>query len=281
LAETLGLRKYSNKKKEADDYIDPAKYRKGLMDSEDEEGSEEGFEKDYADLEFFDFQTDEWRGVPTSFLDKLGCKFAFKQWNDSFYVFMPVLIKGVMQGYVKAELEKPEPVQKWNPKLREHYMQTPPSYVNAPGKWSKEYGLLFYDYAVKLMESKGLSTLVLCEGPRDAIRLLRNGIPAIAVLGAGNWNEKKRYQLDRTKAENLILFMDGDDAGKAATKTIYKDVKDYFSTKYMSLWKYAHPVLKKNGKPKKDADGKVIMQDQWDPGNCPKRFIRQVKTNLK
>lgn len=281
LADTLGFRKYTNDKRAADDYVDPTKYRDGLMSQDEEEGSEddsEAFQRDLTDLQFFEFQQDEWRDVPTALLTRVGCKFAYKAYNDAFYIWMPVLIDGELKGYVKAELEKPQPVTKRD-RAGEEYEETGPSYINAPGKWSKVYGLLFYDYAVKLMRRKGLKTLVLCEGPRDSLRLLRYGIPAMSVLGAGNWNEKKRFQLEKTGAENLIIFMDGDDAGKAATKAIYKDVRKHFNTKYMSLWKHAVPVLTKKGKPKLDDKGEPVLLE-YDPFNCPMKYLSQVKKNL-
>jgi len=268
LADRLGLRKFSSKKNTAEDYVDPSRYRKGLLDDEglDEAGgdstTEDGFEDDFKDLQFFDFQQEDWRTIPVKSLQKLGCKFCYQSRNDTFYIWMPVYINKELQGYVKAHLEKPEPRIRRDRNGKEYEVKLP-SYINAPGKWSQSYGLLFFDYAVKLMRRKELSTIVLCEGPRDAIRLLRNGIPAIAVLGASNWNEKKRFQLEKAGADNLILFMDGDDAGKAATKKIYKDVRQHFNTKYMSLWKHTA----KNG-------------DKWDPFSCPKRFIAQVKKNL-
>jgi 5S rRNA maturation endonuclease (ribonuclease M5) len=262
LADKLGFRKYTNTKKEAEDYVDPARYREGLLSNNDDENDEDGgqaaFKRELDDLQFFEFQQEEWRDLPTDLLTKVGCKFCYKEYNDSFYIWMPVYVNKELRGYVKAELEKPEPVVKRDKKGKE-YLETPPSYINASGKWSKIYGLLFYDYAVRLMRRKGLKTLILCEGPRDALRLLRYGIPAIAVLGAGNWNEQKRFQLEKTGAENIIIFMDGDEAGKAATKSIYKDIKNYFSTRYVSLWKHSKDL---------------------DPFNCPKKFLIQVKRSL-
>lgn len=281
LAETLGLRLYNNDKKKSGDYVNPSRYKEGLLsqdDDEDDDESSEAFRQELDSLQFFDFQQEEWREVPTTLLKKVGCKFAYKDYNDSFYIWMPVLIQGELRGYVKAELEKPEPIVKVG-KDGEAYLEKMPSYVNAKGKWSKEYGLLFYDYAVRLMKRKGLTTIVLCEGPRDALRMLRYGIPAMSVLGAGNWNEQKRFQLEKTGADNLIIFMDGDDAGKAATKAIYKDVRKHFSTRYMSLWKHSKPVLNKRGKPSFDEKGNPKLIE-YDPGNCPMKFLSQVKRNL-
>ena len=279
LADKLGLRKYTNNKKSDKDYVDPSRYRKGLLTEQGDADSDEGFERDYKDLQFFDFQMEEWRGIPTASLEKLGCKFCYKDYTDSFYIWMPVYINKVLRGYVKAELEKPDPILKTDRNGKQWEM-IPPSYVNAPGKWSSTYGLLFYDYAVKMMKRKDLKTIVLCEGPRDVIRLLRFGIPAMAVLGAANWNEKKRFQLEKTGAENVILFMDGDKAGKDATKMIYKDIKQHFNTKYMSLWKYAKPMLDKKGRKVRDEKGKVKMKG-YDPFSCPKHFLETVKSNLK
>lgn len=252
LAQRLGLRKISHKKKTADDYIDPARAREALLNEEKEDL--ENYNRDYNQLEFFDFQVEEWRGFSAKYLQKVGAKFCLHDYTSDFYIFFPVMIEGEMKGYVKSELNKPKKRLD-----RKGNLFKPPAHINAPGKWAQVYGLLFFDYAVAMMKRKGLKTLVLCEGPRSALRCLRAGIPTIAILGAGNWNEEKRYILEKTGADNLILFFDGDDAGKEATEAIYTDVNLHFTTKYLSLWKKAPGS---------------------DPFDCDPKFIRQIKKAL-
>jgi 5S rRNA maturation endonuclease (ribonuclease M5) len=270
LAQTLGLKTIGKGKKNADDYVDPKRFKDELLDAEATE--ETGFERELnEDLTFFEFQQEEWRGVKRELLEKTGCRLCYLDRTGEFYVWMPVMVQGEMKGYVKACLEKPE---------------EGPSYINASGKWSGQYGFLFYDYAVELAMRKGLNTVVLVEGPRDALRLLRYGIPAMAVLGALNWNEEKRYVLEQSGIENLILFFDGDDAGIAATKGIYKSVKTCFNIrKVMKLWRLRVPrISKKTGKQKRKklADGnyRLLWDNELDPGNCPLKHLRTVRDAL-
>lgn len=270
LATTLGLKTIGKAKKSADDYVNPERFKDELLDSEDVDGN--AFDKEMSEeLTFFDFQQPEWRGVQTTLLEKVGARLCYLDRTGEFYVWLPVMVLGEMKGYVKACLEKPA---------------EGPSYFNAKGKWSGQYGFLFYDYAVELAMKKGLNTVVLVEGPRDALRLLRYGIPAMAVLGALNWNDEKRYTLEQSGIENLILFFDGDDAGLAATKGIHKSVKTCFNIKkIMKLWKERTPLIsKKTGKQKRkklaDGEYRLLWENERDPGNCDLRHLRTVRDAL-
>lgn len=252
LAKRLGLKKITNKKKSSDDYLDPSRHRDRLMGDDPDE---ENFERDFNGLDFFDFQIETWRGFSTKYLAKVGAKFAYQDYRGDFYIFFPVMIEGEMKGYVKSEIEKPK--KRLDRKGNEF---TPPAHINAPGTWSKVFGLLFFDYAVAMMKRKGLKTLVLCEGPRSALRCLRAGIPAIAILGAANWNDDKRFVLEKSGADRVILFFDGDKAGKEATETVYDNIRTHFTTKYIKLWE---------------------REPDADPFNCNVRFIRQIKKALE
>lgn len=274
VATVLGLRKFGkNKRKRADDYVDPKRFKSQLLGEEDEDGNEvaaNGFDQEMKEMEFFDFQQDEWREVPVKLLVKVGARLCYLDRTGDFYVWLPVMIEGVLRGYVKACLEKPEEGT---------------SYINAKGAWSTAHGLLFYDYAAALAKRKGIDTVVLVEGPRDALRLLRYGIPAMAVLGAINWSEEKRWTLEQSGINNLILFLDGDDAGLVATRKIYKSVKTHFNVlKVMKLWRDRVPRLNSKGKQKrkKIADGKfkLLWDNERDPGNCDKKYLKQVKELL-
>ena len=257
LAAKLGLRQINgqqSEKKEADDYDDPKVFEDELLGG-DKLVSEDTW-PELSKFEFFDFQHESWRDVPTAFLTKLGCKFLYDdnsgsrteegEWEayGEFFVWMPVYVFGRLEGYIKARMEKEEGKT---------------SYVNARGKWSASKGLLFFDPAVKLMQQRGLTTMILSEGPRDSIRSLMNRIPAVSVIGARNWGDEKRFLLEQAGVENIIIFMDGDQAGKDATELIYENTKDYFNVKFLNLWKY-----------KKD----------YDPWNCPQTFIDKLKRSL-
>lgn len=259
VAVQLGLKKWKDEKKTEDDYLDPSLFKS--LTQEDSENEQEGWDEDLEamDLTSLDNLSEtKWRSIPLTFLTKLGCKLAHHREHNRHFVWMPVRVKGDLKGYVKARLKKPKPYTKVNDN-GEEVVVTPPSYVNAPGRWSKEFGLLWYDQAARIIKKYDLNTVVLSEGPRDGLRQLQNKIPCISVLGAQNWNDSKRFILEGLGVENLIIFMDGDKAGKKATKVIYNNCKDHFNTRFMSLWKH-------------DKD--------YDPFNCPQRYIDKVKANL-
>jgi 5S rRNA maturation endonuclease (ribonuclease M5) len=87
--------------------------------------------------------------------------------------------------------------------------------------------LLFpYDYF------KSVETVVLVEGPTDALRLLNYGIPALAILGTGTWSKYKRTLLIRKGVKNVILCFDGDKAGRLCTAKVSKDLDKYFNVIY-------------------------------------------------
>jgi 5S rRNA maturation endonuclease (ribonuclease M5) len=249
LALQAGLQPIGDEHREnSDSYLDPSKFRDRLLDEEPED-QETTWTDEYEDIEFKDFDFRTWRGVPTKFLAKIGARLGQLALSPTFtvtFVWLPVFIGGELKGYVKAEIEKPKDKSK-------------PSYWNAPGLWSRDYGLLYFDYSVKLMKRQNLRSLVLCEGPRDSLRLLQAGIPAMSVLGAKNWYEGKRFQLERAKPERLILMMDGDKAGREATRHILKDVRHHFDTKYVALWK---------------------REPGSDPFNCSPAMVERVRAML-
>lgn len=259
LATTMGMRpleRRSDVEVTDKDYSDPKNVRANLLPEDDEDldgnldqATQEEMAADLERLSFKKFPEDmtEWRGFSVKFLKKLGCRYAKYTKDDGYsykVIYIPCMVNEERVGYVKAFLAKVDGRM---------------SYINAPGRWSVTHGLLFFDYAWSLAKRKGWSTLVLVEGPRDAMRLLREGIPAVCILGTHSWSEDKRLILEQAGVENILLFMDGDNAGHKATKYIAKSLKGYFGFKYMNLWKY---------------------ERDWDPGNCPHKFLVKVKQHL-
>lgn len=242
-AKTVGLRPLDGKRTTSDDYVDPAAMKERLYEEKLQ------YKLELKRLELFDdFPFETWRDVPVKTLKAVGCKYAFYDKTGDFYVWFPVFVKGKLKGYLRAMLEKsddPDAI----------------SYINAPGRWSNKYGLLYFDYSVELMKKLDLKTIVLVEGPRDGLRLIQNKIPAMSVLGAVNFGEDKMLLLEQEGVENVIIFMDGDKAGKKATKHIYNKVKGHFSmTKFVKLWD---------------------LQPGADPFNCDQKFVDRVKSALR
>ena len=205
---------------------------------------------------------DQWRGFPVDFLQSVGAKICMVEETRRYYVYLPVNINGKLRGYIKAF-----------PKKVEGY----PSYLNGPGAWGAKYGLFPFDYAVKLMRDKGLNYLVLVEGPRDALRLLYHGIPAIAILGTQSWTKHKIRLLEFSGASRVVIMMDGDVAGKKAARLLktglrknkdtYEQVAppltENFGVEVFKLWDYEILESCKDG--------------AYDPGNCPKSIIRDLR----
>jgi hypothetical protein len=126
------------------------------------------------------------------------------------------------------------------------------------------------------MTSLGKSSVVLVEGPRDALRLLSYGIPCMAILGTHSWSDKKSGLLEAAGVDRIITCFDGDEAGKIATnlivygKTVNKAVRpnftpleNLFTVKAVKLWNL--PI------PKDFAEGK------FDPGNLPDSYLQKLK----
>lgn len=167
------------------------------------------------DLEFHDIDSElgkqlgvarKWRSFRSKWLsDTVGAKLVRDENSGRHYVWLPVHVRGKLRGHVLAQLRKPKD-------------KTIPSYLNASGKWSLRYGLFPLDPSIALMQQLGLHTLVVVEGPRDALRLLSLGIPAVSMLGTHSWTDLKSRMLELCGVERVVLMLDGDPAGRNATR---------------------------------------------------------------
>ena len=99
-------------------------------------------------------------------------------------------------------------------------------------------------------------------------------IPAICILGTQSWSKAKLKLLAMSGADRIILMMDGDAAGKKATKLlktglnvngeqVAPPLNEFFEVKVMKLWKFS---------PSKE--------EAYDPGNCPTELLLTVKDYL-
>lgn len=92
-----------------------------------------------------------------------------------------------------------------------------------------------YDGCRKYMNSKGLDakgiyvwidqtrklgkTVILVEGPADALHLIDNKIAAMPILGLHNWTRDKAKYIDAA-FDNVVVMMDNDAAGQNAKEAI-------------------------------------------------------------
>ena len=146
----------------------------------------------------------DWRGFDGRFLAGLGPGVCWvvgsKDGNGWANAFFLVWVNGRVRGGVRARWSKDE---------------NQVSYLTTRGKWILKHGLLFYDLARSMIEQyhpRGKSFVVLVEGPRDALRLLRQGIPAVACLGALTFGQEKAM-LALNLADRLYVMTDNDRAG--------------------------------------------------------------------
>jgi len=69
-------------------------------------------------------------------------------------------------------------------------------------------------------------TVILCEGEFDCVVLNTNGFKAVTTGGTHGW--KKHYELLRNK--DVIICMDSDDAGRASTETLLRELYEVCTT---------------------------------------------------
>lgn len=169
--------------------------------------------------------------------------------------YLPIVIGDEIVGVVKALTQKIEG------KL---------SYISSDGDWVKEKGLFPYHYVSAMLDKmKGDRYVVIVEGPRDALRLILNGIPALAVLGSQNLSTKKLKMIGRLLPEIVYVLPDNDRAGKEMNKKFkwYSDNK-----------KISYPVECLDLPRDKDENGKLI---KMDPDNMPDDILLEIYELIK
>ncbi len=250
LAEKLGLVKIDGQRNL--DYapnIDLKSAKSKVLPDENNAGEDAGNLDDYTLFDLSKWHKREWRGFKLELLEKLGAKLAYHDQTERFNIWFPVKVNKKRVGWFTALIT---PVEGKS------------SYYNKKGEWIKKEGLFPFDVAVRMMIRKGLKTLVLVEGQRDALRLLRAGIPAVAIMGTNNWTEDKMYILENADIEKIILCMDGDKPGREATKKILPMIKKHFEVDVIRLWKLAEKMEVK----------------KIDPYEAPVSLIRKLKEKL-
>ena len=195
----------------------------------------------------------EWRGFEGQLIHDVGGHIINDERNESVGVLFPVKINGKVRGAIKAIYER---------KGKEL------AYVNMRGDWSKKYGLFPYMYAHRIIRKRECPFVFIVEGPRDALRLCSLGIPAVAILGATSMSEVKAMLIVNLGVTHVYIMSDNDRGGDVMAKTVKQWLK---KTEAVKIRRLKLPR-------KKDKDGKLI---KMDPGNAPKKIIRNIKDFLK
>lgn len=272
IAEALGLAPYQDgdfTPQGTTGEFNGAVYDRFLL-SEEEDSRKEDLK---ARLEFYSLKdkdireqaglTKMWRNFPLRFLyEDIKAKIVKDTANNKFYLYLPVLVNSREEGFIRARIRKEKDL---------------PSYLNAPGVWSLKKGLFLYDQSVKLMQELDISTMCVVEGPRDALRLLYAGIPAVAILGTHSWSNQKSNLLSAGGVERIISIFDGDAAGKQAYLKIVKGVvPDGYKLEFTPLEEtfQVHSVKLWNVEPIEGYEEDY----PYDPGNMPESILEDIKS---
>lgn len=187
---------------------------------------------------------EDWRGIKGKILKFIDAKLIFEEEYQNLMIYLPCVVNKQFVGGIKGNLIK----------------KGKRNYYNQSGVWTKEVGLFPYDSALKIMKRVQASTLVLVEGPRDALRCLQFGIPAVAILGTSNYSEFKEELIVSSGAKRVITAFDGDAAGKKVTKEVYQSLRNEIDVFNFDFSKYGEDV---------------------DPGNAPMKVIRKLKRHIE
>lgn len=173
--------------------------------------------------------SEDWRGIPYKVISNIGGKLGVERVrinnepDNVVFLYLPVNVNNITVGAVKARLEK----------IRGYS-----SYFNSTGEWAKLHGLFPFDYVKSVLPRWGLKTVVLSEGPRDALNGIANKLPVLSILGVKQWTETKRNLLLSLDIEKVVLAFDGDIHGVRATSRIYKDLNGYIDVDFVDVRKY-------------------------------------------
>lgn len=193
----------------------------------------------------------EWRGVPGQLVRDCEGMYHVDNGND-INCFFPVAIGKKYKGGIKAYLEK---------------QPNKSSYVNTSGKWIQKYGLFPYNLIRENIVKYKLDYVILTEGPRDPLRLIVDGLPALAILGGNNFSKTKLDLVIALGVSTIYVMSDNDKGGRK----MRKNIKEVCKGSAVKLKMLRLPE-------EKDRKGELI---KMDPENAPKEIIREVRKVIK
>lgn len=220
-----------------------------------------------TDSKPYPFADKDWRGLNGDLIRALGGKMITNKYGTPM-LRLPVRLLGKHVTFIKARLKKREGFK---------------SYIMDNSVSTKSKGLFPYDFVDKLLrknqtwDGKPLVCRVvfLVEGPRDALRLIEAGIPALALLGTHSWSEKKaRYVKILCTMYDLhcVVMMDSDKAGMKAQKMVSETMKNFAPTHQIKLNVQAKKWAKEN---------KLKEVPDLDPMGLPPKLFRRIRRFAK
>ena len=124
-------------------------------------------------------------------------------------IWMPVLEMGIPVAHVAALDGR-----------REWYSR---KYLNSKGDWPKKY---VWPFEQVRRAFPGQDTLVIVEGPADALRLIDHGVAAVANLGVSAWTAEKA-ELVACHYARVLVCLDSDSAGQGSKESIKQSFDGY------------------------------------------------------
>lgn len=145
-----------------------------------------------------------WRNIRSDVLQKINARILYTIYGKK--VYLPIEMYSETVGGITCAMKKS--------KTSYIYDKTPVHKYWFP-----------FDYVASLSPSH----LVLVEGPRDALNLIQNGIPALANLGGiYSWNEEKiKYVMD-LDPKIVVLAFDPDEVGQKLTAAVSDKLRRLF-----------------------------------------------------
>ena len=163
--------------------------------------------------------TENWRGISGRLLTKIGGQIYHSAVVQDTQLYLPCMVNQLHVGGISAKIA-----------VSSDYKG--PKYFNTAGTWTKTYGLYPFDWVRRTNKTR---TVVLGEGPRDALNPLQYGIPCCSILGALNWSAAKIDLLLSMSPKLIILALDNDEAGHKATKVIYDSLKQFVKVRRFNM----------------------------------------------
>jgi hypothetical protein len=196
----------------------------------------------------------DWRSFSGKLINSLDGKLAVDNRTDEQHLLFPILIDGDCVGAVKAVLHKKKGML---------------SYVNSGGTWVRTQGIFPYDYTQRMLLAKKYKFIILVEGPRDALRLLHEGLPAVACLGSLNFSNKKLHRIISMGVagdiDHVFVMSDNDSGGDSMYKLVKSTCKEL-------------DITPRRVRFPKTINGERV---ELDPCRAPQYMIENFKTYLR
>ena len=166
-----------------------------------------------------------WRRLRASLLQAVGAQLWFDDWHGGCEidrVWFPVMMSSRLAGWFGRVKSRRE--HRHHPNCEQI-----PKYRNNQHQQTRR--LLFpYDY---VQQHFGRQAVVLVEGQVDALTLIQDDIPALAIFGTNNWDDFKRTELLGRGGDDgfsqVIVAMDGDEAGHKLQTRLVPELKSDFA----------------------------------------------------